>query len=417
MKKIILFCYLLFSVTYLFSQQNIEVKGTVTDNQNQTMSGVSVIVQGTTRGTVTDSEGKYSIQVPGNGTLLFSFLGYKPQELLVNNRTVINVRMEESIVSMAEFVVVGYGTQRRRDVTGSVSRVAGPELVQPSVPSFDQMLQGKVAGVQVSQTTGAPGGNVNVIVRGISSITGGTQPLYVVDGFPISMNQGSSDMISFGASTFTSEGMSGNVQSRINPLSSINPSDIESVEILKDASATAIYGSRGANGVIIITTKRGSTGKSVINIDASYGVQQVAHKLDMMNAQEYAQYVAEGRDNAYVFGGGNASDPNSMRPVSQRVRPEFRNPSSITQSTDWQDAIFRIAPVQNYQLSASGGNEKTKYLISGGYFNQQGLIKTSGYELYNVRSNIDVTLTDKLKAGTSISGSYSTGSFPNTESH
>jgi TonB-linked SusC/RagA family outer membrane protein len=325
--------------------------------------------------------------------------------------------MESSVVSMQEYVIVGYGVQRKKDLTGSISTVSGADLVQPSVAGFDQMLQGKVAGVQVSQTTGAPGGNVNIIVRGVSSITGGTQPLYVIDGFPVSRDGGGSDFNNFGPSVFTPGGMANNIQDRIDPLSLINPLDIESVEILKDASATAIYGSRGSNGVIIITTKRGVAGKSNVNVEASYGIQQIAHKLKMLNAQEYAQYVAEGRDNAWVHDGGKASDPNSVRPASRQVPPAFRDPSSITQNTDWQDAIFRIAPVQNYQLTASGGNDKVKYLISGGYFNQKGIIYTSDYQRYSVRSNIDVSITDKLKVGSSILGSYSLGSFPNTEGH
>jgi len=394
------------------------IRGRITDTDGILLPGVNVILKGTAKGVITDSDGNYAMEVKGkDATLIFSFIGFTPQEIAVGSKTTINVVLVEDIRKIDDVIIVGYGTQRKKDLTGSIARVSAEDMNQPSASSFDQMLQGKVAGVQISQSTGSPGGNVNVMVRGISSITGGTQPLYVIDGFPISMDSGGSNMLSFGNSTYTSAGMVNNIQSRINPLSAINPSDIESVEILKDASSTAIYGSRGANGVIIITTKRGKSEKSQISFDASYGVQGIAHKLDMMNAQEYAQYVAEGRDNAYVYGGGKASDPNSMRPISQQVRPEFRNPSSIAQSTDWQDQIFRIAPVQNYQLSATGGNEKLKYHLSAGYFDQQGIIKTSDYQRYSIRSNIDVIISDKLKLGSSVSGSYSTGRFPNTEGH
>ncbi len=220
--------------------------------------------------------------------------------------------------------------------------------------SFDQMLQGKVAGVQISQTSGAPGGNVNVLVRGISSITGGNQPLYVVDGFPIGAGGGGSDMMSFGGNTFSSSGMANNIQSRVNPLTAINPADIESIEILKDASATAIYGSRGANGVVIITTKRGKSGKASVNVDATFGMQEVAHKLEMMNAQQFAEFVADGRDNAWVYAGGQASDPNNVRSASTRVKPEFRDPSSITQNTVGRISYFnwRRSRIIKYRLTA-----------------------------------------------------------------
>jgi len=250
-------------------EQQKKISGQVMDQTGAPMAGVSIVIKGTTKGTVTELDGKYTIEVAANGTLLFSFLGYKPQEITVNKRSSIDVKMEANLVSLDEYVVVGYGTQLKKDLTGSISRVSGADLIQPSVSSFDQMLQGKVAGVQVDQTTGAPGGNVNIIVRGVSSITGGSQPLYVVDGFPVSMDGAGSNMINFGASTYTPAGMANNIQDRINPLSLINPSDIESIEILKDASATAIYGSRGSNGVIIITTKRGISGKSHISFDAS----------------------------------------------------------------------------------------------------------------------------------------------------
>lgn len=401
-----------------YAQEADVVHGRITGSDDSSLPGVNVVIKGTTQGVISDFDGNYSIAVQNRPTaLVFSFIGYQSKEIAVDKQTVINVVLDEDVKKIDEVVIVGYGTQKKKDLTGSISRVKGDDLVQASSSSFDQMLQGKVAGVQISQSTGSPGGNANVLIRGVSSITGGTQPLYVVDGFPISTGGEGSNMMTFGDATYSSAGMVKNVQNRINPLSSINPSDIESIEILKDASATAIYGSRGSNGVIIITTKRGSSNKSKISVDVSCGVQEVAHKLDMMNAQEYAQMVAEGRDNAYVYGGGKATDPNSMRPTSQQVRPEFRNPSSITQNTDWQDVIFRTAPVTNYQVSASGGNEKTKYLISGGYFDQTGVILTSDFQRFNVRSNIDVMISEKLKLGSSISGSYSTGGFPNTEGH
>jgi TonB-linked SusC/RagA family outer membrane protein len=237
-----------------------------------------------------------------------------------------------------------------------------------------------------------------------------------VDGYPIGSGGGGSDM-RIGDATMSASGMANMTQNRINPLASINPADIESIEVLKDASATGIYGSRGANGVIIITTKRGKRGQSQINFNASYGVQEVANRIEMMNSQQYAQFVAEGRDHARVYAGGSADDPNELRSASHRVRPEFRNPESITVNTDWQDVIFRTAPVQNYQISASTSTDKMRMYFSGNYFSQEGVILTSNYDRFTLRSNIDADITDKLTIGSSISGSYGYGRFPFTEGH
>lgn len=395
------------------------LKGLVKGTDGIPLPGVSVVIKGTTVGTITDANGKFVLTGVSTTAkvLAFSFVGMKAQEIAIGDKTEFVITLEEETVGLDEVVAVGYGTQKKKDLTGSISRVSAKDLVQPSTSTFDQMLQGKVAGVQITQTSGAPGGNVNVLVRGVSSITGGNQPLYVIDGFPINIGEGSSNSMNVGANNYSAAAMANNTADRINPLASINPSDIESMEILKDASATAIYGSRGANGVVIITTKRGSAGKSQFNVEASYGIQQVAHKLDLMNSQEYAEYVCEGRDNAWVYSGGKASDPNSVRSQSFKVPDAFRNPSSITTNTDWQDVIFRVAPVQNYQISANGGNEKLKYLISGGYFNQEGIVLTSDYKRFNLRSNIDVQVLDNLKLGSTISGSYGYGFFPNTEGH
>lgn len=396
----------------------LKVSGKVTDSSGTPLPGVTILIKDTNLGVISDANGNYTLaNVPDQAVIVFSFIGMKTEEIPLQGRNTVNVVLKEETIGIEEVVAVGYGTMRKKDLTGSISRVTGEQILQPSMSSFDQMLQGKVAGVQITQTTGAPGGGVNMLVRGVSSITGGNQPLYVIDGFPVNISEGSSDLLNFGSSSYSSANMVNNTADRINPLASVNPSDIESIEILKDASATAIYGSRGANGVVIITTKRGSMGKSQFNVDVSYGVQEVAHKLDMMNSQEYAQFVCEGRDNAWIYAGGNASDPNSVRSGSTKVPEAFRNPSSITTNTDWQDVIFRVAPVQNYQVSANGGNEKLKYHISGGYFDQEGIVLTSDYKRFNVRSNVDIQLLEKLRVGSTISGSYGYGTFPNTEGH
>lgn len=400
------------------AEGGLSISGRVMADDGATLPGVTVLEKGTSNGTTTNLDGEYRITVNGpSATLVFSYIGYSTQEVQVNNRSVVDVTLQTDLQQLSEVVVVGYGTQRRQDLTGSIVSVKGDDILQPSGGSFDQMLQGKVPGVQVSQTTGAPGGNVNILVRGVSSITGGNQPLYVIDGFPIGSGGGGSDMRGYGGSSFSASGMANSTSTRINPLSSINPSDIESIEILKDASATAIYGSRGANGVVIITTKRGSYGQSSINVDASYGFQEVANKLDMMNARQYAEYVADGRDNAWVYAGGSINDPNEVRSVATRVRPEFRNPGSITTDTDWQDVLFRTAPVRNLQVSSQGGTDKTKYFISAGYFSQEGIIINSDYNRFNSRVNIDAQIAERVRIGTSTYGSYGYGRFANTESH
>ncbi len=399
-------------------QQTKKVKGKVADTSGQPLPGVTVMVKGTTQGTVTDADGNYNLAgVPPDATLVFSFVGMKTQEVPVAGKTSVDMVLAEDAIGIEEVVAIGYGTQKRKDLTGSISRVKGEEMITPSTSTFDQMLQGKVAGLQITQTTGAPGGNVNMLVRGVSSITGGNQPLYVIDGFPVNISEGSTNAASVGTNTFSASGMANNSADRINPLASINPSDIESIEILKDASATAIYGSRSANGVVIITTKRGSIGQSQLNVDVSYGIQQVAHKLDLMNSQEYAELVCEGRDNAWVYAGGSADDDNDVRSTSYKVPDEFRDLGSITTNTDWQDVIFRVAPVMNYQLSASGGNEKLKYMVSGGYFHQEGIILTSDYRRFSLRTNLDAQIFENLKIGSTISGTYGYGVFPNTEGH
>jgi len=423
MKKCLILVYWgVFAVVQIgFSQSLSEdaISGIVTSiEEGEPLPGVNVVEKGTTNGTITDVEGQYSIKVPSGAILVVSSIGYLTREVQVGNQTTIDIVLQEDVQQLDELVVVGYGTQKKSDLTGSIARVSGEDVLLPSTANFDQMLQGKVPGVQVSLTSGAPGGGANILVRGVSSITGGNQPLYVIDGYPIDPGGGSnSDLLSFGGSNYSSAGMANNTQNRINPLTFINPADIESIDVLKDASATAIYGSRGANGVVIITTKRGSYNQSQIKLDVSYGVQEVANRIDLMNAQQYAEFLADGRDNAWVYAGGAASDPNDVRTASTRVRPEFRNPGSIAQNTDWQDVIFQVAPVQNYQISANTGNDKMKFYLSGGYFNQQGVIRTSEFQRFNLRSNIDAQLTDKLTIGTSLTGSHGFGRYPNTEGH
>lgn len=361
------------------------LNGKVTDENNQGIPGVNVLEKGTSNGTVTGIDGSYSLRLNKTGSVVvFSYIGYITEEVQVTNQTEINVKLLPDLKTLGEVVVVGYGEQQKKDLTGAIASVNAKDIQKIQVSSVDQALQGQIAGVQISTTNGAPGGHVNVLIRGVSSITGGVQPLFVIDGYPVS-NAGIG-----------------------NPLNTINPNDIESVDVLKDASATAIYGSRGSNGVIIITTKRGKTGAPRIEFDSYIGFQEIGKKLDLMNAQEFASMVVDARNNGYLdnFPNGNITDNNATRPgVNFDVSDKYRDPSSL-QTTDWQEAIFRRAPISNYQLSATGGTEAIRYAVSGGYFNQEGIIINSGLKRYNLRANLDGQLSKKIAFGVSLLPSY-----------
>ncbi|WP_420148448.1 SusC/RagA family TonB-linked outer membrane protein [Spirosoma sp.] len=411
-------------VTATFAQSSRQVvSGKITAaDDGEALVGATVTEKGTTNGTTSDVNGSFRLNVTSNATLVVSFIGYAPQEIPVGNKTTINVALKTDQQQLQDVVVIGYGTQRKKDLTGSIVNLTSKDLVPvPSATSVDQMMQGKVAGVQISQTSGAPGGNVNVVIRGISSITGGNSPLYVVDGYAIGTGGGGSDLSTFASNSYSASGIANSSSTnRINPLSTINPADIESIQVLKDASATAIYGSRGANGVVIITTKRGRQGKPTISFEHSTGIQELAKKVNLLTPRQYAEYVAEGRDNAWVFAGGKATDPNNVRSTATQVKPEFRNLSQFANEgygTDWQDVIFRQGLVQNYQLSAAGTSKDVGYYVSGGFFDQKGIIIGSDFKKFTLRTNIDAQLTERLKLGASFSGAHSYGDFARAEGH
>ncbi|MBC3786713.1 SusC/RagA family TonB-linked outer membrane protein [Spirosoma utsteinense] len=339
-------------------QADVTVTGLITDERGEGLPGVSVAVKGSTRGTSSDNTGRYQLAVPGpEAVLVFSYIGYARQELTVGNRQSLNVTLVADEQNLNEVVVVGYGTQRKSDVTGSLSSVTAKEIRAVPVTGVGQALQGRAAGVFVTQGSNAPGGGVTVRVRGGNSINAGNEPLYVIDGFPVYNENGPN----------------------------LNPNDIESMEILKDASATAIYGSRGANGVVIITTKRGRAGQGRVEFDTYQGIQQVRRQIPMLNATEYAQLVNEAQVNA---GRG----------------PLFTNEqvAGFGAGTNWQDEIFRSAPMRNYQLTASGGTDKTRYAISGNYFKQDGVILNSSFDRGSLRFNFDHKLNDKFSLGTNL---------------
>lgn len=366
-KKFTLLVILLFTGWMAFAQ-NPTVIGVVKDDHGNSLPGVSVTLKGTAIGVATDSNGKYSINAPADGTLVFSFLGSDNQEQQVKNRTSINVTLTANSKSLNEVVVIGYGTQTRKDLSTSVSTVGSKAIGRQVVASFENALQGQAPGVQVNNPTGEPGSAISVSIRGLNSVSLSTGPLYVIDGVPVQPN-------------YDEELGIGN--QKPNPLSTLNPNDIESIDILKDGASAAIYGSRASNGVVVITTKRGKAGKPQIAFNMYYGEQKRAKTIDLLNGQQFATVFNTARVNA-------------------GLAPAY-NVDTVHTNTNWQDLLYHTAPMANYQLSIAGGNDKTKYYISGGYLDQQGILKNSDFERYSVKINLDQQVTDKFKIGTSLS--------------
>jgi TonB-linked SusC/RagA family outer membrane protein len=344
------------------------ITGTVKDVSGTALPGVSIVIKGTTIGTVTDANGVYAISASPENILVFSFIGYKSPEILVAQQSKIDVTISEDVQTLDEVVVIGYGEIKRKDVTGSIASIKGEELIKTNPTTFEQALQGKVAGMVVQQVSGQPGGGVSVQIRGISSFQGGS-PLYVIDGVIIG-----------GTATINSG-------QQINPLAGINPWEIESIDVLKDASASAIYGSQATNGVIVITTKRGQVGSPRISYDFSTGIQQIPGKVSTMNLREFATFLNE--RNAGIGWGFDS-------------RPELANPQYLGEGTDWQDELFRNARMTNHTISVNGGDSKTQYLFSGSYFSQDGIAQGSDFKRISVRLNLDNKTTNWLKIGTSL---------------
>ncbi|MEX2566248.1 MAG: TonB-dependent receptor [Cyclobacteriaceae bacterium] len=372
--------------SYTLDPNDVTIRGTVTDEAGLPIPGVTVSVPGTAVGTATDLEGKYSITVPEGATLVFSFIGFQTKSIEVLGQSVLDVQLSEDISSLDEVVVVGYGSVKKSNLTGSVSSINADEIQLTPITSIDQGLVGRAAGVMVTQTSGMPGAVASIRIRGSSSLQGGNEPLYVIDGFPV-----------YNGSGYGNTG--GNA--RMSGLSTINPADIESIEILKDASATAIYGARAANGVVLITTKSGKEGRDQITFDAYYGSQSTVRQIEVMDALQYAELVNEAYTNdglAAVYGNEKMSELQA-------------NPKG----TNWQDEIFRVAPIQNYQLSFSGGDNKTNYSISGNYFDQQGVIRNSDFKRYSGRINVSRNILNNFKIGTSLNISQTNANAVRTD--
>lgn len=369
--SIVSFILMILCVQNIMAQKR-TVSGIVTDSKNEPLIGVNVTIKNaSTTGTITDIDGKYSLEIPsGNSVLVFSYIGYSTQEVKVNNRSVVDIVLKDDMQALEEVVVVGYGTMKKSDLTGSVSSITSDNFKLGTDLTPQQLMQGAFSGVNISQNSGKPGGSNTIRVRGGTSITASNDPLYVIDGVPISTSAGVNQS-NIGSSTTDFFD-----QEPINPLSNINPNDIESINILKDASATAIYGSRGANGVIMITTKKGKAGMRQLDYSFNLGVSTVAKKLDVLTGDEYRKTVSEL---------GLTLDDKG-------------------QNTDWQDVIFRTAISQNHYVSFMSGSENTSYRASAGYSNQNGVMEGSGMKSANARMNINhKALNDKLKLNMNIS--------------
>lgn len=336
--------------------QDKTIKGRVTDENGEPLEGVTVIVKGTITGVITDSNGDYEIEVPSDAeTLVFSYVGMLTQEIPIEDRSEISITLQEDILGLEEVVVIGYGTMRKSDLTGAVSSVSAEEIDDIPVQTIDQALRGRVPGLRITKRSGQPGASSIARIRGINSIQGGNNPLIIVDGFPITGG-----------------------------LDFIDPNDVASVEILKDASSTAIYGARASNGVIMITTKKGKAGAMRVDFDSYYGTQSVSKIIEMANAQEYMEIA-----NVRAVNDGEA-------------QLFFPDPSQITVNTNWQEEVFRTAPIQRHNLTLSGGNDRLRYSVSGNYFDQEGVIKGSDFKQFSFRSNINAELNKRLKIANSL---------------
>ncbi len=358
--------------------QGVTVTGKILSaTDNSPLPGVNVVEKGTQNGTVTDLDGNYSIIVAGKESVIaFSFVGFLSEEIVVGDQTTIDVNLTEDILELDQVVVIGYGTMKRSDLTGSVASVSEETLRSTVATNIDQALQGRIAGVQVMQNSGQPGGALTIRIRGASSITGSNEPLYVIDGIPF-QGQGTE------VSGFDWAG-GANGQNRVNPLSTINPNDIVNIEVLKDASASAIYGSQAANGVVLITTKKGEAGTAKVSYNTFFALQTMPKKLDMMDLPEYAEYQTQIMD-----------ELNRTNDVSDR----YLDPSLLGPGTDWQDEVFRNAWSQSHQISVTGGLEKFDYAVTGSYYDQDGIIIGSGFKRVTGRLNLNGQIRDWLRVG------------------
>ncbi|MEM8898497.1 MAG: TonB-dependent receptor [Bacteroidota bacterium] len=378
-KLFTLICGLFFMLCSFEAMAQKAISGVVTSTDGSPLQGASVLLKGTTYGALTDENGAFSLEVPGDdAVLIIAFLGKATDEITVGSQTTFNVSLQDDALALDEVIVTGYGSQRKGDITAAISSIGSKEVEVAPVTSIEQAMQGRAAGVLISSVSGQPGAGLNVQIRGATSITASSKPLYVVDGIP--MTQDNNSRLFTGGYEF-------------NSLADLNPNDIESIEILKDASAAAIYGSRGANGVVLITTKRGKEGKAKINLDVYTGFQGPTNVIDMMNSREFIEMMDEAAEND-GFGPGYFS---TNGPAFNRIG-DPSDPDLI--DTDWYGEILRDdAPITSYTLSAAGGTSKAQYYLSANYFDQEGFQKGTAFERLSFRANLDFQASEKLKVG------------------
>jgi TonB-linked SusC/RagA family outer membrane protein len=369
-----MFAYVM-ALTLLFTSASFAqqlVKGKVSTGDGEALVGVNVAIKGTTKGTTTNGDGNFQLDAASTATLVFSYIGYVTKEVVVGNQQTINVNLAVNDKTLSEIVVVGYGSQVKKEVTGAVQTITAKEIKDLPVSQLAQKLQGQVAGVQINQTTGRPGQGMNVRIRGQLSVSGGSDPLYVVDGFPITGNIGA-----------------------------LNPDEIEDISILKDAASTALYGSRAANGVVLITTKRGKSGQTNVSFNVFTGTQVVPKKgrFEMMNAEEFAQFKKEYYEDA-----------------KQPVPAEFQNPSQYAgKDNDWYDAVLRRAPLQSYNLTVTSNKDRVSTSLVAGVFNQEGIVINTKYQRYSLRLNSEYKISDKVTLGLNIAPQYVFDNTPRTD--
>src|SRR5680860_136436 len=355
----------------IMQAQDKTITGTVTDAEGIPLAGASVLEKGTTNGTQSDFDGNYTLEVDQNAVLVISYSGFVAKDMPVRGQQSIDVVLSDNTSALDEVVVVGYGTKRKKDIISAVSVVDIEEVADVPAAGISRMLLGQAPGVNVASSSGRPGQNLDISIRGLGSLGAGNDPLWVVDGFPLESSDG------------------------------LNPNDIESISILKDAASTAIYGARGSNGVILVTTKKGITGKTSVTLDVTTGFQNVpeARRLDMMNSVEFGEFQKSSWIDRYIASNGS-------EPTESEIPEGIRNPENNTISTDWMDEILANSPLfKKYDLSIASGNEKTTSLITLGYMNQDGVVIKTNFERFNVRAKVDTRITDKITVGMNLSGS------------
>ena len=368
------------------------ISGTVVDDAQNPLVGVTVVVEGKKANAITNVHGRYEITASRGDVLVFNYLGMHPQKIAVTNQTVVDVQMVTNMVGVDEIVVVGYGVQNRRDITTAISSVSPDKLQDMPLFDINQAMSGQAAGVNVISASGAPGGGTDIQIRGLSTLSADTSPLYVVDGVVLQL--GSS----------LEEG----------PFSFINPADVASIEILKDAAAAAIYGSRASNGVVLITTKNGEKGQARVRVAIKTGVQEVFNKVDLLSAQEFATLAIEARNNLWVDTGHSITDPDALRNNNTKIGYFQDFLDSGKKGTDWQDAIYQLAPYQEYQVNVNGGSETVKYMVSGGIMDQEGIVKNSDFQRYSFRTNVDFKLGRRFDLSVKMSPIYTRQNYLRT---